>query len=92
MLTRTTLGRQIYAIGNRERAVFLSGVDTRKVLVIGFVISGGLSAFGGVLLAGWSNARQSMGDPYLLPSIAAVVLGGTPSWAAGAPISARSPE
>ena len=31
LLTRTTLGRQIYAIGNRERAVFLSGVDTRRV-------------------------------------------------------------
>jgi len=43
-----------------------------------FVISGALSAFGGVLLAGYaSKAAQSMGDAYLLPSIAAVVLGGT---------------
>lgn len=78
VLTRTTLGRQIYAIGNRERAVFLSGVDTRKVLVICFVISGACAAFGGILLAGWSNRSfQAMGDPYLLPTIAAVVLGGT---------------
>ena len=46
--------------------------------MIAFAISGGLSAFGGVLLAGYaSKAAQSMGDPYLLPSIAAVVLGGT---------------
>ena len=78
MLTRTSLGRQIYAIGNRERAVFLSGVDTKKVLLICFAISGGCAAAGGVLLSGWANASyQAMGDPYLLPTIAAVVLGGT---------------
>jgi ribose transport system permease protein len=58
--------------------VFLSGVDTRRVLVICFVISGACAAFGGVLLAGWANrSYQAMGDPYLLPTIAAVVLGGT---------------
>ena len=46
--------------------------------MITFAISGGLSAFGGVLLAGYAcKAAQSMGDAYLLPSIAAVVLGGT---------------
>jgi len=77
-LTRTTFGRSVYAIGNRERAAYLSGVDTRRVVLIAFVVSGGLSAFGGVLLAGYaSKAAQSMGDTYLLPSIAAVVLGGT---------------
>jgi ribose transport system permease protein len=48
------------------------------VVLIAFAISGALSAFGGVLLAGYaSKAAQAMGDPYLLPSIAAVVLGGT---------------
>ena len=78
VLTRTTFGRSVYAIGNRERAAYLSGVDTRRIVMIAFAVSGGLSAFGGVLLAGYaSKAAQSMGDPYLLPSIAAVVLGGT---------------
>jgi ribose transport system permease protein len=78
MLTRTTLGRQIYAIGNKERAVFLSGVDTRRVLLVCFAISGACAAAGGVLLAGWANrSYQAMGDPYLLPTIAAIVLGGT---------------
>jgi ribose transport system permease protein len=78
LLTRTTFGRSVYAIGNRESAAFLSGVNTRRIVMIAFAISGGLSAFGGVLLAGYaSKAAQSMGDPYLLPSIAAVVLGGT---------------
>lgn len=78
VLTRTTFGRSVYAIGNRERAAYLSGVDTRRIVLIAFAVSGGLSAFGGVLLAGYaSKAAQSMGDPYLLPAIAAVVLGGT---------------
>jgi ribose transport system permease protein len=78
LLTRTTFGRAVYAIGNRESAAYLSGVPTRRIVMTAFAISGGLSAFGGVLLAGYaSKAAQSMGDPYLLPSIAAVVLGGT---------------
>jgi ribose transport system permease protein len=75
---RTSFGRSVYAIGNRERAAYLSGVDTRRVVLIAFAVSGGLAAFGGVLLGGYaSKAAQSMGDAYLLPAIAAVVLGGT---------------
>jgi ribose transport system permease protein len=78
VLTRTSFGRAVYGIGNRERAAYLSGIDTRRVVMIAFAIAGGLSAFGGVLLAGYaSKASQSMGDEYLLPAIAAVVLGGT---------------
>ena len=78
VLKRTTFGRSLYAIGNRERAAYLSGVNTQRIVVLAFVASGGLSAFGGVLLAGYSTkAYQGMGDPYLLPAIAAVVLGGT---------------
>ena len=77
MLRRTTFGRTLYGIGNRERAVYLSGVDTRRVVLAVFALSGGASAFGGVLLAGYaSKAAQSMGDAYLLPAIASVVLGG----------------
>jgi ribose transport system permease protein len=78
VLTRTTFGRSLYAIGNRERAAYMSGINTRRITLFAFVISGALSALGGVLLAGYaSKASQSMGDAYLLPSIAAVVLGGT---------------
>jgi ribose transport system permease protein len=77
ILTRTTLGRRIYAIGNKEKAVYLSGVDAKRVVLICFVIAGGCAAAGGILLAGWANRSfQAMGDPYLLPAIAAVVLGG----------------
>ena len=77
LLTRTTFGRAIYGIGNRERAAYLSGIRTQRIVLVTFAIAGGLSAFGGILLAGYaSKAAQAMGDAYLLPSIAAVVLGG----------------
>jgi ribose transport system permease protein len=78
MLTRTPMGRYIYAIGNREAATYLSGVNTRLVLIASFAICGFCAALAGLLLAGYSSkAFQAMGDPYLLPSIAAVVIGGT---------------
>jgi ribose transport system permease protein len=78
LLNRTTFGRAVYAIGNRERAAYLSGARTQLVTLVAFAISGGLAAFSGVLLAGYSTkAYQAMGDAYLLPAIAAVVLGGT---------------
>lgn len=78
LLHRTTLGRSIYAVGNRERAAYLSGIDTRRVTLLCFVIAGACSAAAGVLLTGYSTkAYQAMGDAYQLPAIAAVVLGGT---------------
>ncbi|AMM23684.1 ABC transporter permease [Variovorax sp. PAMC 28711] len=78
LLHRTTFGRSVYAIGNRERAAYLSGVDTRRITLLCFVIAGACSAAAGVLLTGYSTkAYQAMGDAYQLPAIAAVVLGGT---------------
>jgi ribose transport system permease protein len=78
LLRRTVFGRAVYAIGNREVAAYLSGIRTQRVVLAAFAISGALAAFAGALLAGYSTkAYQGMGDPYLLPSIAAVVLGGT---------------
>ena len=78
LLRRTPFGRYVYAIGNRESAAYLSGVRTRLVTVGCFAIAGATSGLGGVMLTGYStNAYQGMGDPYLLPAIAAIVLGGT---------------
>jgi len=78
MLSRTPLGRYIYATGNREAATYLSGVNTRLVLIACFVACSMCAALVGVLLAGYtSKAFQAMGDVYLLPAIAAVVVGGT---------------
>jgi ribose transport system permease protein len=78
ILTRTGFGRAIYATGSREAAAYLSGIRTRLVIVGAFVASGVCAAVAGVLLAGYSTqAYQGMGNPFLLPAIAAVVLGGT---------------
>lgn len=77
-LKRTPFGRYVYAIGNSERVTYLSGISTRLILITAFVASGTCSAFAGAMLAGYAGkAYQAMGDPYLLPAIATVVLGGT---------------
>ena len=78
LLVRTTFGRSLYAIGTRERAAYLSGIRTRAVITGAFVLSALCASVAGVLLAGYSaKAYQGMGNAYLLPAIAAVVLGGT---------------
>ncbi len=78
ILTRTPLGRYIYAIGNRPAAVYLSGVNDKLVTVASFAICSVLASLAGLLISGYSSkAFQAMGDSYLLPSIAAVVIGGT---------------
>jgi ribose transport system permease protein len=78
ILQRTVLGRFIYALGNKESAAYLAGVNTKGVTVICFALCGLTSGLAGVLLAGYSQkAYQGMGDAYLLPAIAAVVIGGT---------------
>jgi ribose transport system permease protein len=78
LLSRTPFGRRIYAIGNSARAARLSGVDVGRTMVLVYVLSGLCSAIVGVLLDGFSGqASLGMGDSYLLPSIAVVVVGGT---------------
>ena len=78
ILSRTGFGRAIYLTGSREAAAYLSGIRTRLVILGAFVASGVCATLAGMLLAGYSTqAYQGMGTPYLLPAIAAVVLGGT---------------
>ena len=78
LLARTILGKALYAVGNRERAAYLAGIHTRRVTVAAFVLCGLAAGQAGIMLAGYSTkAYQGMGDAYLLPAIAAVVIGGT---------------
>ncbi len=78
MLRRTTLGANIYAIGNNAKAAYLSGVPVQRTLVICYAIAGFFAGVGALLLVGYSNQSYfRMGDPYVLTSIAAVVVGGT---------------
>ena len=78
ILAKTGFGKSIYAVGVKEGAAYLSGIRTRRVIVGSFIASALCASTAGILLAGYSaKAYQDMGTPYLLPAIAAVVLGGT---------------
>lgn len=75
---RSSYGRALLAAGNSEKAVYLSGIRVRGLTLLTFVLAGLFTALGAMLLAGYANqAYQGMGDPYLMPVISAVVLGGT---------------
>jgi ribose transport system permease protein len=76
-MTRTAPGKRTYAVGNSELVARLSGVRVPAVLIGVYAISGVCSVLAGMLLAGFSSQSfLGMGDQYLLPSIAAVVIGG----------------
>jgi ribose transport system permease protein len=78
LLQRTAYGRAVYAIGNNPRAAFLSGVPVGTVQVATYALSGLLAGLAGLLILGRTGySSKTAGDPFLLLSIAAVVVGGT---------------
>jgi ribose transport system permease protein len=77
-LRRSGYGRLLYAVGDNETAARLAGVRVSAVLIVLYVISGILAGVAGLLYAGViGSATGRLVDPYLLPSVAAVVIGGT---------------
>jgi ribose/xylose/arabinose/galactoside ABC-type transport system permease subunit len=78
VLTRTRFGRYVYAVGGNIEAARLAGIQTGRVLVKVYVLSGTLAALSGILLASRMNSGQpNAGVSYELDVIAAVVVGGT---------------
>lgn len=78
VLRSTTFGLNIYAIGANEDAAALAGVPVRRTRMLAFALSGLFSGISGVLLLGYTgNVFVGAGDQYTLPSIIAVVIGGT---------------
>ena len=78
VLTRTTFGRYVYAIGGNEEATRLSGVAIRfhKTMIYG--VSGLMSAIAAIILTARLNSAQPIaGMMYELDAIAATVIGGT---------------
>ena len=72
------IGRMIYAIGDNPVASRLAGVRVWQVQLFVYAACGMLSALAGVLLVGFNNAADlGIASPFLLPSVAAVVIGGT---------------
>jgi len=77
-LARSGYGRVLYAVGTNRIACRLSGVRVWQVELVTYTIAGLLSAVGGMLLSGAIGlADRGLAEPYLLPSVAAVVIGGT---------------
>lgn len=76
--SRTRFGRYIVAIGAGERVAQLSGIPVERYKTYAFVLSSSFAAIGGFfLLSRLGSATPSLGEGYLLDSIAAIVVGGT---------------
>lgn len=79
IMQKTKWGYILFGVGANERTAYLSGVNVKKVRCIAFIISGLLSSLIGLLLIGnMGTAFKDMGSNYVMPSIAAVVVGGVP--------------
>ena len=79
LLKRTVFGYRIYAIGSNEQAAYMAGVPVKTIRVGLFMLSGAFAALAGFCLLGYSGSSfANVGEQYMLPSIIAVVLGGTP--------------
>ena len=84
LLRRTTFGFNVYAIGANEAAAALAGVPVRRTRALLFALSGFFAGVTGILLLGYTEyVFMGAGDQYMLPSVIAVVIGGT-SLAGGA--------
>jgi len=78
LLQYTPLGRAFYAIGGNANAARLSGMPIRFRTMSAYAISGLLAGFAGLVVIARTNAADAgLGEELLLPTIAAVVLGGT---------------
>lgn len=74
----TGIGRMLYAVGDNPVATRLAGVRLWQVLLIAYAISGLFAALGGLLIAGQTGTVDlRLAQEFLLPSIAAAVIGGT---------------
>jgi ribose transport system permease protein len=78
LLHRTVYGRSLAAMGQNSGAAYLAGVGVKSTRLVAYVLSGALAALGGVLLsARVGGAFLEMGNPFLLQSVGAVVVGGS---------------
>lgn len=75
-LKRSKIGLSLYAIGSSELAAFRSGVPVARTKILAYALSGLFGAMGGLSLTMSTGIGAPIPGPYLLASVAAVVLGG----------------
>jgi len=78
VLRRTGFGRLLYAIGDNSKACTLAGIRVWRILLVSYVTCGLLAAAAGLIIVGGTDSAElRLAEVYLLPSIAAVIIGGT---------------
>ncbi|MCB1277466.1 ABC transporter permease [Prosthecobacter sp.] len=78
VMTQTSFGRHLYAVGGNTEAAFVSGVPVKRVILIAYILCGLLAGLGGVVTASLlKSGSPTYGQMYELYVIAAVVVGGT---------------
>ena len=76
LLNYTRWGRAFYAVGGNPIAAAAAGIRVARYRVIAYLISGGLAAMAGLMLAARSNRGDvNVGDPYLLQAVSAALVG-----------------
>ena len=75
-LKRSRLGLSIYAIGSDQLAAFRSGVPVARTKILAYALGGLFGAMGGLSLTMSTGIGAPIPGPYLMASVAAVVLGG----------------
>jgi len=79
ILYKTKWGVVLFGVGANETTAYLSGINVKLVRCTAYIISGVLASLIGLLLMGnMGIAFKDMGSNYVMPSIAAVVIGGVP--------------
>ncbi|MBI9105925.1 MAG: ABC transporter permease [Spirochaetales bacterium] len=79
ILRKTPFGRHIFAVGSNKEAARVVGLRVNQVKIKAFMMSGLLSSMAGILMVSrLTSAQPSIGDGWIMPSVAACVLGGTP--------------
>lgn len=77
----TTLGRNFYAVGGGEELAHASGLNVRRVRILGFVLAGVFYAVAGILqVAKLGQAESVSGANFMFISITSVVVGGVALW------------
>jgi ribose transport system permease protein len=78
VLRRTGFGRLLYAIGDNSKACTLAGIRVWRILLVNYVTCGVLAAVAGLIIVGGTDSAElRLAEVYLLPSVAAVIIGGT---------------
>lgn len=78
VLRRTGYGRLVYAVGDNSQGCTLAGVRVWRVLLVNYVTCGVLAAAAGLIIVGGTDSAElRLAEVYLLPSVAAVIIGGT---------------